>query len=168
MKIVYVQEFEIHSGLVEMIYFVLLQIRGQNIMFITFLFQTVPTHIWVSLIKERLQKEDCISKVKSLLAESLNNSFNHGHHGFCFILASHHKKKIYFSLSFCSQVFSRRGKIITIVLLLNLKSKKKKHQLGDYQLIQYQILQTHFVRIEQQTVRTITNEILAVLKGSKG
>ena len=38
MKIVYVQEFEVHSGLVEMIYFVLLQIRGQNIMFITFLF----------------------------------------------------------------------------------------------------------------------------------
>ena len=169
MKIVYVQEFEVHSGLVEMIYFVLLQIRGQNIMFITFLFQMVPTHIWVSLIKERLQKEDCISKVKSLLAESLNNSFNHGHHGFCFILASHHiclKKIFYFSLTFCPQVFSRRGKIITIVLLLNLKSKK--HQLGDYQLIQNQILQTHIIRIVQQTVRTITNEILVVLKGSKG
>ena len=26
-------------------------------------FQTVPTNIWVSLIKERLEKEDCISKV---------------------------------------------------------------------------------------------------------
>ena len=46
----------------------------------------VPTHIWVSLIKERLQKEDCISKVKSLLTESLNNSFNHGHHGFVLYL----------------------------------------------------------------------------------
>lgn len=35
------------------------------------------------------------------------------------------KKKFYFSLSFCSRVFSRRGKIITIVLLLNLKSENK-------------------------------------------
>lgn len=26
-------------------------------------FQPVPTHVWVTLIKERLEKEDCISKV---------------------------------------------------------------------------------------------------------
>ena len=28
-----------------------------------FHFQSVPTHVWVTLIKERLSKEDCISKV---------------------------------------------------------------------------------------------------------
>ena len=29
-----------------------------------FHFQSVPTHVWVTLIKERLSKEDCISKVR--------------------------------------------------------------------------------------------------------
>ena len=33
---------------------------------------------------------------------------------------------------------------------------KKKYQLGDYKLIQYQILKTNMIR---QTVRRITNEI---------
>ena len=37
---------------------------------------------------------------------------------------------------------------------------KEKHQLGDYQLIQYQILQNKIIRIIRQTVRRITNEIL--------
>ena len=37
---------------------------------------------------------------------------------------------------------------------------KEKHQLGGYQLIQYQILQNKIIRIIRQTVRRITNEIL--------
>ena len=32
-----------------------------------FHFQSVPTHVWVTLIKERLSKEDCISKVCYIL-----------------------------------------------------------------------------------------------------
>ena len=36
---------------------------------------------------------------------------------------------------------------------------KKKYQLGDYKLIQYQILKTNMIRIVSQTVRRITNEI---------
>ena len=40
--------------------------------------------------------------------------------------------------------------------------KKEKDQLGDYQLIQCQILQTNIARTIQQTVRRITNEILGV------
>ena len=39
---------------------------------------------------------------------------------------------------------------------------KEKCQLGDYQLIQYQILQTNITRTMRQTVRRITNEILGV------
>ena len=39
---------------------------------------------------------------------------------------------------------------------------KKKYQLGDYELIQYQILQTDITRTVWQTVRRITNEILGV------
>ena len=40
--------------------------------------------------------------------------------------------------------------------------KKEKYQLGDYFLIQYQILQTNIVRIIYQTVGRIANEILRV------
>ena len=43
--------------------------------------------------------------------------------------------------------------------LMRIKNKKK---LGDYKLIQYQILQTNITRIIWQTVRRITNEILEV------
>ena len=39
---------------------------------------------------------------------------------------------------------------------------KEKCKLGDYQLIQYQILQTNIIRIVWQTVRRITNKILGV------
>ena len=38
----------------------------------------------------------------------------------------------------------------------------EKYQLGDYKLIQYQILQTNVMRTVWQTVRRITNEILGV------
>ena len=41
---------------------------------------------------------------------------------------------------------------------------KEKYQLGDYQLIQLQILRTKIIRIVQQSVRRITNKILG-LKG---
>ena len=44
--------------------------------------------------------------------------------------------------------------------------KKEKSSLGDYWLIQYQILQTNVTRTIWQTVRRITNEILGV-KGLK-
>ena len=39
---------------------------------------------------------------------------------------------------------------------------KEKYQLGDYQLIKCQILQTNSMRTVWQTVRRITNEILGV------
>ena len=39
---------------------------------------------------------------------------------------------------------------------------KVKYQLGDYLLIQYQILQIYIITIVWQTVRRITNEILGV------
>ena len=39
---------------------------------------------------------------------------------------------------------------------------KEKYQLGDYKLIQYQILQTNITRTVWQTVRRITDEILGV------
>ena len=39
---------------------------------------------------------------------------------------------------------------------------KEKYQLGDYKLIQYQILQTNITRTEWETVRRITIEILGV------
>ena len=39
---------------------------------------------------------------------------------------------------------------------------KKKIQLGDYKLIQYQILQANTTRTVRETVRKITNEILGV------
>ena len=38
----------------------------------------------------------------------------------------------------------------------------EKYKLGDYKLIQYQILQTNITRTVWQTVRRITNEILGV------
>ena len=44
--------------------------------------------------------------------------------------------------------------------------KKEKYQLGDYKLIQYQILWTNIIRIVWQPVGRITNEILEV-KGLK-
>ena len=40
--------------------------------------------------------------------------------------------------------------------------KKEKYQLGDYFLIQYQILQTNIASIIYQTVGRIANEILGV------
>ena len=43
---------------------------------------------------------------------------------------------------------------------------KKETKLGDYKLMQYQILQTNMIRIVWQTVRRITREILGV-KGCK-
>ena len=39
---------------------------------------------------------------------------------------------------------------------------KEEYQLGDYKLIQYQILQTNITRTVWQTVRRIKNEILGV------
>ena len=39
---------------------------------------------------------------------------------------------------------------------------EEKCQLGDYKLIQYQILQINITRVIRQTVRRITNEILGV------
>ena len=39
---------------------------------------------------------------------------------------------------------------------------REKYQLGDYKLIQYQILQINNTRTVWQTVRRITNEILGV------
>ena len=46
--------------------------------------------------------------------------------------------------------------------------KKQKCQLGDYQLIQYHIIQTKIMKNVWQTVRRITNQNLGVkwLKGS--
>ena len=39
---------------------------------------------------------------------------------------------------------------------------KKETKLGDYKLMQYQILQTKIIRIGWQTVRRIIREILGV------
>ena len=39
---------------------------------------------------------------------------------------------------------------------------KKIYQLGDYELIQYQILQTNITRTVWETVRRVTDEILGV------
>ena len=39
---------------------------------------------------------------------------------------------------------------------------EEKYQLGDYKLIQNQILQTNITRTVWQTVRRITNEILGI------
>ena len=39
---------------------------------------------------------------------------------------------------------------------------KEKYQLGDYKLIQYQILQTNITRTVWQIVRRITNQILGI------
>ena len=39
---------------------------------------------------------------------------------------------------------------------------KEKYQLGDYLLIQYQILKTNITRTIWQTVRRITNEIVGI------
>ena len=47
------------------------------------------------------------------------------------------------------------------------ENKEKYYKLGDYKLIQYQILPTNITRTIRQTVRRITNEILGV-KGLKG
>ena len=59
----------------------------------------------------------------------------------------------------------------SLQFLNNTKQKsdenKEKYQLGDYKLIQYEILQNNIIRIIPQTVRRIANEILGV-KGLKG
>ena len=51
----------------------------------------------------------------------------------------------------------------------NIKQKsdenKEKYELGDYKVIQYQILQTNITRTVWQTVRRITNVIIWELKG---
>ena len=39
---------------------------------------------------------------------------------------------------------------------------KEKHQLWNYPMIQYQILQANIMKIIWQTVKSITNEILGV------
>ena len=39
---------------------------------------------------------------------------------------------------------------------------KEKYQLGDYQLIQQQILRTKIIRMVQKSVRRITDEILGM------
>ena len=39
---------------------------------------------------------------------------------------------------------------------------RKKHQLGDYYLIQYQLLGDNIIGIVRKTVRRITNEIMGV------
>ena len=39
---------------------------------------------------------------------------------------------------------------------------RKKHQLGDYYLIQYQLLGDNIIRIVRKTVRRISNEITGV------
>ena len=39
---------------------------------------------------------------------------------------------------------------------------KEKYQLGDYKLIQYQILQSNIARTVSQKIRRITNEILGI------
>ena len=48
----------------------------------------------------------------------------------------------------------------------NIKQKsdenKEKYELGDYKVIQYQILQTNITRTVWQTVRRITNVIMGV------
>ena len=44
----------------------------------------------------------------------------------------------------------------------NQNFSKEKYQLGNYCLIQFQILQTKITLIVRQTVRKITNEILGV------
>ena len=45
----------------------------------------------------------------------------------------------------------------------NQNFSKEKYQLGNYCLIQFQILQTNITLIVRQTVRKITNEILGVI-----
>ena len=54
--------------------------------------------------------------------------------------------------------------LLTISNNINQASDKnrEKYQLGDYELIQYQILQTNNTRTVWQTVKRITNEILGV------
>ena len=45
---------------------------------------------------------------------------------------------------------------------------KEKYQLGDYRLIQYQILKANITRTVWQTVRRITNAILQVKRVDRG
>ena len=54
--------------------------------------------------------------------------------------------------------------LLTISNNINQASDKNrgKYQLGDYELIQYQILQTNNTRAVWKTVKRITNEILGV------
>ena len=48
------------------------------------------------------------------------------------------------------------------------ENEEKHDQLGDYKLIQYQILQTNITRTIWLTVRRIANEILGVKGYKKG
>ena len=69
------------------------------------------------------------------------------------------------SLTFNSHEWPRQN--FSLQYQYNIKQKsdeKEKYQLGDYKLIQYQILQTNITRTVWQTVWRITNEIL----GDKG
>ena len=51
---------------------------------------------------------------------------------------------------------------ISIQYKQTINENKEKYQLGDYKLIQYQILQTNITRTVWQIVRRITDEILRV------
>ena len=61
---------------------------------------------------------------------------------------------------------SDQDRILPYNNLYNIKQtsdeNKEKYWLGDYQLIQYQILQTNIRRAIRLTVRRIMNEILGV------
>ena len=57
------------------------------------------------------------------------------------------------------RIFPNNINIISSRLVMRIK---KIYQLGDYELIQYQILQTNITRTVWETVRRVTNEILGV------
>ena len=59
---------------------------------------------------------------------------------------------------------SDQGRIspYSISTILSRDENKEKYQLGDFNLIQYQILQTNIWRTVWHIVRRITNEILGV------
>ena len=73
----------------------------------------------------------------------------------------HYKEK-----SAASHSYERPRQNFSLRYQYNIKQtsdeNKEKYQLGDYKLIQYQILQTNITRTVWQTVRRITNEILGV------
>ena len=69
------------------------------------------------------------------------------------------KKKMLFNLL---SPMSDQDRISPYNIKQTSDENKEKYQLGDYKLIQYQILQTNITRTVWQTVRRITNEILGV------